>query len=187
MTWKDAAERVFKDGFVVTTDPGRGEVELVERGQMAVTLYGLPADVAVVSMTGVDHLKCVRHGPLLQKCDYLILGRGDGSDYALLVELKKTLDDEQDTKPMEQLWMTHPIVRYLEASFARVGGPTDPVRIRQIIWAQQPGPSVLKHAVRVRPNEPVETRRWRGLSVPVFLQERLSLAGILAATEEGSS
>ena len=184
MTWKDAAERVFKDGFVVTMDPGRREVELVETGQMAVTLYGLPPDVVVVSMKGVDHLRCVREGPLLRKCDYLILGHGDGKDYALLVELKKTLDDKLDTRPMEQLWMTHPIVRYLEASFARVGGPTGPLQIRQVLWAQQAGPSVFKHAVRVRPNEPVETRRWRGLSVPVFLHERLSLAGILAATDE---
>ncbi len=126
MTWKDAAERVFKDGFLVAVDPARREAELVEKGQMTVILDGLPPEVAVVSMTGVDHLKCVREGRLLQKCDYLILGPGDGNDYALLVELKKTLEGESETKPMEQLWMTHPIVRYLEASAARVGGPTGP-------------------------------------------------------------
>ena len=183
MTWKDAAERVLRDGFLVAVDPGLREVELVERGQMAVSLYGLPADVAVVSMTGVDHLKCVREGPLLRKCDYLILGHGDGNDYALLVELKKTLDDELNTRPMEQLWMTHPIVRYLEASSARVGGPTGPLQIRHVLWALQPGPSVLKYAVRGRPNKPVETREWHGVRVPVFLDERVSLAGILAATE----
>lgn len=185
MTWKDAAERVFKDGFLVAVDPLRREAELVEKGQMTVILYGLPPEVAVVSMTGVDHLKCVREGPLLRKCDYLILGHGDGKDYALLVELKKTLEDELETKPMEQLWMTHPIVRYLEASSARVGGPTGPLQIKQVLWARQAGPSVFKHAVRVRPNEPVETRRWRGMRVPVFMHERLSLAGMLAATDEG--
>ena len=187
MTWKDAAERMFADGFLVEAHTGRREVELVEKGQMTVSLYGLPPDVAIISMTGVDHLKCMREGRLRQKCDYLILGERNETGYALLVELKKTLGDERETKPMEQLWMTHPIVRYLEASAARVGGPTGPLQIRHVLWAFQTDPSLPKDEIRIRPNEPVETRRWRGLRVPVFLHERVSLAGVLAATDEESA
>ena len=187
MTWKDAAERVFADGFLAEVHPGRREVELVEKGQMTVSLYGLPPEVAVIPMTGVDRPKFVREGRLRQKCDYLIPGERNETGYALLVELKKTLGDERETKPMEQLWMTHPIVRYLEAPAARVGGPATPLRIRHVLRARQQGPNLPKQAARIRPNEPVAIRRWRGLRVPVFLQARVSLAGVLAATDEESA
>ena len=55
-----------------------------------------------------SHLPALQdRGDLKKICDYLLIGQLDGSDYAIFVELKKTLREEE--KPKEQLRRSLPI------------------------------------------------------------------------------
>ena len=78
-----------------------------------VELIGISSPFLAVRMNKLNHLSALKpeKDKWNQICDYLLIGQANGSDYAIFVELKKTLREEE--KPKEQLRRSLPILEYL--------------------------------------------------------------------------
>lgn len=179
MNWDRALRRVLEERVFVDADAG-GEVRLEERGEMAVTLFGVAAGAATISLRSLDHLSAVKRGERRRKCDYIVLVALGQVDYAILVELKKTIG--YDTRPLDQLVRTRPIVEYLGALGRLEDGPRGPFEFRYVVFARRFGANLMKDAVRVNPKESAWRRCWKGERFAIFARDRISLAAVLAAT-----
>lgn len=179
MNWDGALRRALEERVFVDADAG-GEVRLEEKGEMAVTLFGVAAGAATMSLRSLDHLSAVKQGEWRQKCDYIVLVALNQVDYAVMVELKKTVG--HDTKPLDQLVRTKPIVEYLAALGRLEDGPRGPLDCRYVVFARRFGANLMKDAVRVNPKESARRRCWKGERFAIFAQDRISLDAVLAAT-----
>lgn len=85
--------------------------------KMEVQVVGISYPVTVVRLGSaqgkLDHPRSLKDGSRKKICDYLLLAAVDGEDYAVFVELKKSLASRGD--PEEQLIRSRPLLDYLLA------------------------------------------------------------------------
>lgn len=179
VNWDGALRCVLK-GEVFVDHDATGEVCLEEKGEMAVTLFGVAAGAATMSLRRLDHLSAVKPGEWRQKCDYIVLAASGEVDYAVLVELKKTVG--YSVKPLEQLIRTKPIVEYLVELGRLEGGRRGRIEFRYVVFARRYDSNLIKDAVRLDPRGSTWRRCWKGERFAIFVQDRVSLGDVLAAT-----
>ena len=101
--------------------------ELFEKnsdGDMTLRIEGLPESVVIISPEDAKkwELFCGNKPKnWMKRCDYLLIGKTDGRYFAIFVELKKTLRDEDDPRHEEngyaQLRWSQPLLHYLVSVF----------------------------------------------------------------------
>ena len=109
-----------------------------------VELIGVSPPFLAVRMNKLSHLSALQKGEWNQICDYLLIGQSDGSHYAIFVELKKTLREEE--KPKEQLRRSLPILEYLLSACAVEYGSTEKsnLTIRYVLIAEKENSRISK-------------------------------------------
>lgn len=110
-------ESILKNGVLqASAESGRSVTLFEKSANMQVKIMDLPDTFTTIRMGGRAKLN---HHPSLEKgawnkiCDYLLIARIHGEDYAVLVELKKSLSSRGS--PEEQLLRSGPILEYLLA------------------------------------------------------------------------
>ena len=102
-------------------------IELFEKNSdvdMTLRIEGLPESVVIISPEDAKkwELFCGNKPKnWMKRCDYLLIGKADGRYFAIFVELKKALRDENDPKHEEngyaQLRWSQPLLHYLVSVF----------------------------------------------------------------------
>ena len=150
-----------------------GSIKLVEKQvPMTVEVVEPPPVVTTINMTALKHLSGLREGPWNKVCDYLLVGTADGDDYAIFVELKKTLYG--DGKPKNQLRWSLPIFKYLCAicaihSTCEINNRN--TLVRYFLIGTKNHPRFDKQ--RVRPQPHVQKDGYKDIEVHTYLGDRI--------------
>ena len=184
---------ILREKFIRQRRSQRGSVTLQDgQSDMKVKLIHAPMPFLVIPMssepikgkrTNLDpsHLPALQdRGDLKKICDYLLIGQADDNDYAIFVELKKSLreETEDEDKPKEQLRRSLPILEYL-LSVCSVEyddtGKSDLV-IRYILIAERTIGTFNKQGVRGGEAEKVKEEVYKSAQITTFVGTSVSFA-----------
>ena len=99
---------------------GRRDQDLVleePQNSMTVTVKDVPGPVVVIRPEAIGQWRVLTEGESRgwdKCCDYLILGRYKGKDYAIFMELKRTIPDDEGKK---QLRWAPLLLHYLQSAY----------------------------------------------------------------------
>ncbi len=117
-----------------------------------------------------------------QVCDYLLVYALNGDNYAVLIELKKTLSN--DTSYREQLRRSLPFLEYLRSVCdIEYGNETDhsDVRVRYFCIGEKLSPKFDKQPVKVGPDRIFEPEEYGNITINTLVGPRVSLATLSCA------
>lgn len=170
----DCLQKILKGNVLENVASGNNGVKLKEPGaKMSVQITDIPPLITAIRLRKVSHLSCLKDGKLKQICDYLLITQINGNDYALFVELKKTLTEEN--KPKEQLRRSLPLLDYL-LSVCRVEcGNAPKVLIKYAIIAEKFSERLDKQKTRVTPSKPVSKEKYKAINVLKFITPKIGI------------
>ncbi len=169
---------------LVSQKTGRGII-LEEKGVMKVELTQMPLDVTAVDMRLIGRLSGVKNGNWSKRCDYLLIGQAEGMDYAIFVELKRTLKkDQEGLEGMEQLRRSLPILEYLR-SVCQIHHMTKKaaLEVRYFLIGTKNHSKFDKQ--RVRPRLGTEKEVYKGIEVHTYLGDRIGFNQLLNGATDG--
>ena len=142
-------------------------------GQAAIRIQADPGS------GGVGHLTGIPPGRWQKRADYILFENVEGSDYAVILEMKKSLRI-RERKPYWQVRATRPIVAYLESLAWNVDSRVGRVVLRHVVVGRESGDRIPKQAPRARPRS--LGCRWRvaGIEGVRFIAEELPLTWLVA-------
>ena len=148
---------------------------------MCFGVTSLPISSTVVKIGSLQHLTGVKEtGDLRKICDYLLVIPTGNLWSAVLIEMKKTLDQKNKEKGKEQLRRSIPVVKYLESLCAIQAERDWEVVMRYVVVAEKESPRLDKGRTRVVAG----FRRWREkhekISVAFFVGDSLTAKALLA-------
>ena len=154
---------------------GSGSVILREKDVMDIEVAGIPSDITIVNMQRIGSLSGVKEGEWKQICDFLLLFKDKGEDYAIFVELKKTLDEGSKQKGKEQLRRSLPLLEYLR-SICEIQYDTAPRNLERTILYSIIGKQVSEKLDKqlVKPGGRLPTERYKGISVGMIVRDRIN-------------
>ncbi len=158
-----------------------GVIVLEERkAQMEVALTVGDAEVTPVHLAkfGVSR---VADGPWKSSCDYLLVCEAASGTHVILVELKKTLAEE-DSKAKEQLRRSLPLWRYLDAlCLVEAGGSRDgDIPVSYVAVFERAALRFRKQTARVSARR-VSEESYREIVVRSVLGTELDLSDLTGA------
>ena len=159
---------------VLALGPSATSVTLREKGVMEVSVPGVPSEVIAVNIGKIGRFSGMREGEWVKICDYLIIGTTGGNAIAILVELKKTLSDDNKRTGMEQLRRSLPILEYLYSVFRIQFEEPDRrrnVAVRYCLIGERYSSRVDKQPVRARLSMPPE--KYKDIVVNTFVGSRI--------------
>ena len=157
-----------------------GEIILREReAKMSVKITGVSSTITTIRLTG--HHSALKSGPgggWNQICDYLLIDDLGDKCHVILVELKKTLNDDR-SKALEQLRRSLPMADYLlsvcgvelRASWSRI--------VSYVLIAEKQTNRLDKQPVRLR-SGPRKRESYDGIEVSVFVGTTVKAADLAA-------
>ena len=185
---------ILREKFIQQRRAPRGSVTLEDsQSDMEVKLIRVPMPFLAIPMssepirgkrTNLDpsHLPASQDRSDLKKiCDYLLIGQSDGNDYAIFVELKKTLREEED-KPKEQLRRSLPILDYLLSVCAvEYGSRGHNLTIRYILIAEQSINTLNKQRVQGEEAEKVQEQTYKSTQITTFVGTSMHFATLIGS------
>lgn len=168
-------------------------VELFEKNSnvdMTLRIEEVPESVVIISPEDAKkwQLFCVNKPKnWMKRCDYLLIGKTNGGYFAIFVELKKTLPEENDPKHEEtgyaQLRWTQPLLHYLVSVF-NTDSCTDLSRSEFSIkyWqiGEKPSKDHVKSPVYLGEDEEVRfDGKYKGLTIHNRVTPLISLRDLL--------
>ena len=167
-------------------EPQAGEnITLRERrreSRMKVSVATSTVSVTAIRLSKSSHLSVLKDGPCKKVCDYLLVYALDGKDFAILIELKKTLSDKQ--KPKEQLRRSLPFLEYLRSVCdVEYCNETDSssMCIRYFRIGERLSERFDKQFVKVVPNQIMRREEYKGIVVNTLIGPRVTLATLSRA------
>ena len=148
------------------------------RASMSVDVIGIDRRATAIHVDGLA-FSGLEEGGWNQKCDYLLLVSSGPVYRAALIELKKTLTEEE--KPLEQLRHSLPYLECLRMLCCIHYNETAPARIqvRYAVIGERSQLRLDKQGVKARPGKPVWTRQHHEISVSAFLGPTVPLASLV--------
>ena len=148
------------------------QVTLHEEPVMEVKVAEVPPQFTAVDMRQIGSLSGLKSGNWQKTCDYLLVFNQGSRDYAIFVELKKTLYEDK-TEGMEQLRRSLPYLKYLHSVCRLQFGSNlrEPI-VKYIIVAVRYSRRFDKQ--RVRPGGRLPTENYKDISVHPIVQERIN-------------
>ena len=187
---------ILREKFVQQRRSQRGSVTLQDgQSDMKVKLIHAPMPFLAIPMssepikgkrTNLDpsHLSALQdQGDLKKICDYLLIGRASDNNYAIFVELKKSLreETEDEDKPKEQLRRSLPILEYLlsvcSVEYDETGKPD--LVIRYILIAERTIGTFNKQRVRGGEAEKVKEEIYKSARITTFVGTSVSFATLV--------
>ena len=155
-----------------------GSTILREKNVMELEVADIPSDITIINMRRIGSLPGVKDGEWKQVCDFLLLFEEEGEDYAIFVELKKTLNVE-DKKGTEQLRRSLPFLEYLR-SVCEIHYGVESSKLRKIVGyclvGNQNSQRLDKQHVKV--GRPLPSEKYKGISVDMFVGERIRFSNL---------
>ena len=151
-------------------------IESQEMKQYEVTGIRQPLVVTAIRMNRLRHLARLKDGAWNKICDYLLITARDGTYFAVFVELKETLRENDDAR--EQLRRSLPILEYLRSVCAVEDLIKPDVAVRYVILASRDANRLDKQGARITPAEVIREERYRGIDVRSFVCERIPIASM---------
>lgn len=145
--------------------------------RMIVTVSTPSISVAAIRLSKSSHLPVLKDGPWKRICDYLLVYAFDGIEYAIFVELKKTLSD--DNGPKEQLRRSLPFLEYLSSVCdIEYGNETahSSMRIRYFRIGEKLSPRFDKQFVKVGPDRILKREKYKSIAINTLVGSRVSLS-----------
>ena len=136
-----------------------------------VELIGISSPFLAVRMNKLNHLSALKpeKDKWNQICDYLLIGQANGSDYAIFVELKKTLREEE--KPKEQLRRSLPILEYLLSVCAvEYGNGQSDLTIRYALIAERENTKIYKRRFQGGRQRQLRQETYKSIQVTTFVE-----------------
>ena len=185
---------ILREKFIQHRRAPRGSVTLQDsQSDMEVKLIRVPMPFLAIPMssepirgkrTNLDpsHLPALQdRGDLKKICDYLLIGQSDDSDYAIFVELKKTLRAEEE-RPKEQLRRSLPILDYLLSVCAvEHGSGEHNLTIRYILIAEQSIDTLNKQRVQGEEAEKVQEETYKSAQITTFVGTSMNFATLVGS------
>ena len=163
---------VLKDEILVrpVTD---GSTVLRERKVMRLEVTKMPVNLIVVNMRKIGSLSGVKEGEWKQMCDFLLIFEDEGKDYAIFIELKKTLDENSKEKGKEQLRRSLPFLKYLHSVCGLQFGAdfSEPIVKYTIVAARYSQRLDKQH---VKPGGRLPSENYIDISVDPIVRERIN-------------
>ena len=183
---------ILREKFIEQRRAPRGSVTLQDsQSDMEVRLIRVPMPFLAIPMshepirgkrTNLDpsHLPALQdRGDLKKICDYLLIGQLDGNDYAIFVELKRTLREEED-KPKEQLRRSLPILDYLlSVCTVEYGSGEHNLTMRYILIAEQSINTLNKQRVQGEEAEKVQEQTYKSTQITTFVGTSMHFATLI--------
>ena len=139
-----------------------------------VKLIGVSSPFLAVRMNKFKHLSALKlEGKKWnQICDYLLIGQSNGSDYAILVELKATLGKKNEAKGKEQLVRSLPILKYLLSVCATEYGSSEKFNptIRCVLIAEKLHEHLNKQGLRAGGGRRLKQEPYKSIQVATFVE-----------------
>jgi len=151
-----------------------------EAGMQVQVLASVPITAIRLGRAGVGHAPGVRAGTGLNRvCDYLLLVESGGHTHAVLVELKKTWEQQRG---WEQVRRSLPVLEYLrsvceverEARF-----DDDGIRVGYLVICEKR--RLNKQTTRPEPVEAVQSQDYRDITVRTYIGTTISLTILVGA------
>ena len=187
---------ILREKFVQQRRDRRGSVTLQDgQSDMEVKLIHAPMPFLAIPMssepikgkrTNLDpsHLPALQdRGDLKKICDYLLIGQASDNDYAIFVELKKSLreETEDEDKPKEQLQRSLPILEYLlsvcSVEYDDTGKSN--LAIRYVLIAERTIGTFNKQGVRGGEAEKVKEETYKSAQITTFIGTSVSFATLV--------
>ena len=151
------------------------KVILHEEKVMKVEVAEVPPHLTAVDMRQVGSLSGLKNGEWMQICDYLLVFSQGQKDYAIFVELKKTLDEESKAKGKEQLRRSLPYLEYLR-SVCEIQYDSKPanqrINVQYSLIGEKASQRIDKQHVKPRGRWPTECHE--GILVSIIVRERIN-------------
>ncbi len=169
----------------VLESQAEGTVTLRERqreSRMRISVATSSVPVTAIRLSKTSHSSLLRDGPTKRVCDYLLIFALDGIDYAVFIELKKTLSDKH--KPREQLRRSLPFLAYLcSVCSVEYGNAIDSSRvcIRYFRVGEKLSERFDRQFVRVVPNRIIRREEYKDIVVNTLIGPRITLATLSRA------
>jgi hypothetical protein len=152
-----------------------GDLALKEPNVQRVDVSKLPSEAVVINLQRFGSLSGVRNGPWKQRCDYMLVFRVDETDRVLFVELKKTLNGNEN-KGFEQLRLSLPLLKYLDSvcklHFGIEPDQLEPI-VRYVLIGEQGSQRLDKQPVRAAQLQYSE--QHKGITVNILVGSRFGL------------
>ena len=136
-----------------------------------IELIGISSPFLAVRMNKLNHLSALKpeKDKWNQICDYLLIGQANGRDYAIFVELKKTLREEE--KPKEQLRRSLPILEYLLSVCAvEYGNGQSNLTIRYVLIAERENTNIYKRRSQRGRQRQLRQETYKSIQVTTFVE-----------------
>ena len=145
---------------------------------MCVEVTSLPIASAVVEIGRLQHLSGVENGPWKKICDYLLVIPTENQWDAVLIEMKKSLADEERAK--EQLRRSIPVLKYLESLCAIQAERDWKVVPRYVVVVEKKSARLDKDHIRVAADSWRWREKYKKISIAFFVGPSLSAEALLA-------
>ena len=152
--------------------PQNGVLRLMDHESgMTFDVKGVSDEAVAIRVDKIEHLKKALipnvYRPLV--CDYLLVEHSAKSkkQLAVLLELKTTVGP--DSRPLEQLRRSLPILRYLQSACEVHFRQRIDLQERYVLAGNQYPNNFDKQSIRFDQGCPYDTQDYRGISVRVFV------------------
>ncbi len=151
-----------------------GRTILREKDVMELEVADIPSDITIINMQRIGSLSALKDGEWKQVCDFLLLFEDRGKDYAIFIELKKTLDENNKQKGKEQLRRSLPFLEYLR-SVCKIQHDAKSSKLELMILYSIIGKQASQRFDKqhVKPGGRLPTENHKGISVGMFVRERI--------------
>lgn len=158
-----------------------GRTILREKDVMELEVADIPSNITIINMRRIGGLSGVKHGEWKQVCDFLLLFEEEGEDYAVFVELKKTLNEENE-KGMEQLRRSLPFLEYLR-SVCEIHHSGESAKLRIIVRYLLVGSQINQRLDKqhVKAGYRLPSKNHKGISVDMLFGERIRFRSLMDA------
>ena len=165
-----------------TDDPFILEERQKNQKDTRIELIGVSPPFLVVRMNKLNHLSALKpeKDRWNQICDYLLIGQSNGRDYAVFVELKKTLREEE--KPKEQLRRSLPILDYLLSVCAvEHGGGEHNLTIRYVLIAERENTKIYKRRSQRGRQGHLKQETYKSIRVTTFVEPTIHFRALASS------
>ena len=182
-SWRSVFANCLESESLVKSDGRRICLPGAENTNLALTGWN-PSHAAIRIREqgrrgGVNHLPGIAQGSNRNLiADYILFAEIEGSHYAIILELKKTLRPGE-RKGYRQVRATRPVAAYPKRLARNEGYHSGPVALRHVVVAAEPGDRLPKSSPRP---EPIGARcRWNeeGVHGLRFLAEQLPVEALV--------
>ena len=139
---------------------------------MEVEITQTPPEAVTTDLRKIGKLSGLEEGPWKKLCDYLIVFRSGNENIAILIELKKTLND--DNKGQQQLRRSLPLLKYLHSicciEFNATGSET--LTVRYFLIGKKYSQRFDKQPVK--PGLKIDKENYKNIEVYTFVGDRIS-------------